>query len=52
MSQKLKILTIPNLLSLGKLYKLSFAKKYDGHKIGAKSMFDRLFTHHLKNSKY
>ncbi|URD87009.1 hypothetical protein MUK42_30614 [Musa troglodytarum] len=52
MSRKLKILTIPNLLGLGKLYKLSFAKKCDGYKVCVKSMFDQLFTHYLDNSKY
>ncbi|URE45231.1 hypothetical protein MUK42_31699, partial [Musa troglodytarum] len=51
-SQKFKILTIPNLLGLGKLYNLGFAKKRDGHKVCAMSMFDRFFLHHLKNLKY
>ncbi|URD86035.1 hypothetical protein MUK42_24774, partial [Musa troglodytarum] len=51
-SQKFKILTIPNLLGLGKLYNLIFTKKRDNHKVCAKSMFDRFFTQHLVNSKY
>ncbi|URE47778.1 hypothetical protein MUK42_31709, partial [Musa troglodytarum] len=51
-SQKFKILTLPNLLGLGKLNNLSFVKKYDGHKICTKSIFDRFFSHHLENSKY
>ncbi|URE42972.1 hypothetical protein MUK42_33243, partial [Musa troglodytarum] len=51
-SQKFKILIIPNLLSLGKLYNLGFANKRDGHKVYAKSMFHRFFSHHLKNLKY
>ncbi|URE42263.1 hypothetical protein MUK42_23703, partial [Musa troglodytarum] len=50
--QKFKILTIPNLLGLGKLNNLGFAKKCDGHKVCPKSMFDQFFLHHLKNSKY
>ncbi|URD74368.1 hypothetical protein MUK42_33770, partial [Musa troglodytarum] len=50
--QKFKILTIPNLLGLGKLNNLSFVKKHDCHKVCAKSMFDRFFSHHLENSKY
>ncbi|URE04714.1 hypothetical protein MUK42_20922 [Musa troglodytarum] len=40
-SRKFKILTIPNLFVIRKLYNLSFAKKHDGHKVYAKSMFDR-----------
>ncbi|URE44022.1 hypothetical protein MUK42_32224, partial [Musa troglodytarum] len=51
-SQKFKILTIPNVLGLGKLNKLGFAKKHDGHKVYAMSMFDRFFSHQLENSKY
>ncbi|URD72961.1 hypothetical protein MUK42_33769, partial [Musa troglodytarum] len=51
-SRKFKILTIPNLLGIGKWYNLSFTKKHDDHKVCAKSMFDRFFLHHLANSKY
>ncbi|URE11985.1 hypothetical protein MUK42_14458, partial [Musa troglodytarum] len=51
-SRKFKILTIPNILGLGKLYKLGFTKKLDVHKFCTKSIFDRFFLHHLKNSKY
>ncbi|URD88817.1 hypothetical protein MUK42_14256, partial [Musa troglodytarum] len=51
-AQKFKILIIPNLLGIGKLYNLGFAKKHDGHKVYAKSMFDRFFVHRLENSKY
>ncbi|URD92570.1 hypothetical protein MUK42_37234, partial [Musa troglodytarum] len=50
-SQKFKILAIPNLLALGKLHKLGFAKKRDGHKLCIKSKFDQFFACHLKNSK-
>ncbi|URE42262.1 hypothetical protein MUK42_23703, partial [Musa troglodytarum] len=52
-SQKFKILTIPNLLGLGKLYNLGYAKKRDGHKVCTKSKFDQFFfSYHLDNSKY
>ncbi|URD87997.1 hypothetical protein MUK42_26151, partial [Musa troglodytarum] len=51
-SQKFKILTILNLLGLGKLCNLGFTKKFNGNKVCAKSMFDRFFLHCLKNSKY
>ncbi|URE49587.1 hypothetical protein MUK42_32443, partial [Musa troglodytarum] len=51
-SRKFKILTIPNLLGLGKLYNLGFAKKHDGHKVCTKLMLDQFFVHHLKNLKY
>ncbi|URE47737.1 hypothetical protein MUK42_33242, partial [Musa troglodytarum] len=52
LSRKFKILIIPNLLCLGKLNNLGFTKKYDGHKVCTKSMFDRFFSHHLENLKY
>ncbi|RRT68603.1 hypothetical protein B296_00027472, partial [Ensete ventricosum] len=55
-SQKFKILVIPNVLAHGKLYDHGFMKKYDGHKLCAKSRvklsFDRFFMHRLENSKY
>ncbi|URD90338.1 hypothetical protein MUK42_31168, partial [Musa troglodytarum] len=51
-SQKFKILTIPNLLGLGKLYNFGFTKKLNGHKVFTKTIFDRFFWHHLKNLKY
>ncbi|URE43641.1 hypothetical protein MUK42_33146 [Musa troglodytarum] len=51
-SKKFKILTIPNLLDLGKWNNLGFTKKCDGHKVCTKSKFDRFFSHHLENSKY
>ncbi|RRT31229.1 hypothetical protein B296_00056043 [Ensete ventricosum] len=55
-SQKFKILVIPILLNHGKSYKHGFMKKYDGHKLCAKSLaessFDWFFVHRLKNSKY
>ncbi|CAL9070999.1 unnamed protein product, partial [Musa textilis] len=38
-SRKFKILTIPNLLGQGNLYKLGFAKKRDSHKVCEKLMF-------------
>ncbi|RZR87115.1 hypothetical protein BHM03_00014433 [Ensete ventricosum] len=40
------------MLAHGKLYEHGFAKKRDGHKLCAKSRFDRFFTHHLGISKY
>ncbi|RWV86862.1 hypothetical protein BHE74_00044511 [Ensete ventricosum] len=46
------MLAIPNVLAYGKSYEHSFAKKHDGHKLYAKSSFDRFFTHYLKISKY
>ncbi|RWV80695.1 hypothetical protein GW17_00057989, partial [Ensete ventricosum] len=52
LSQKFKILVIPNVLANRKSYEHSFMEKYDGHKFCAKSTFDRFFVHHLKNSKY
>ncbi|RWV76868.1 hypothetical protein GW17_00062401 [Ensete ventricosum] len=55
-SRKFKILGFPVLLAHGKSYKLAFAKKYDGHKLCAKSRtessFDQFFIHHLRNLKY
>ncbi|RRT68158.1 hypothetical protein BHE74_00046976, partial [Ensete ventricosum] len=51
-SQKFKILAIPNILALGKSYEHGFMKKCDGHKLCAKSSFDRFFMHRLRNSKY
>ncbi|RRT31888.1 hypothetical protein B296_00058055, partial [Ensete ventricosum] len=55
-SRKFKILVVPVLLAHGKSYKHGFTKKYDGHKLCAKSRaessFDRFFVHHLGNSKY
>ncbi|RRT49719.1 hypothetical protein B296_00047913, partial [Ensete ventricosum] len=51
-SPNFKILAIPNVLVLGKLYEHGFVKKYDGHKLCAKSSFDQFFTHHFKILKY
>ncbi|RWV95201.1 hypothetical protein GW17_00042188, partial [Ensete ventricosum] len=51
-SQNFKILTIPNALVEGKSYKHGFMKKHNGHKLCAKSRFDRFFVHHLEISKY
>ncbi|RWV77044.1 hypothetical protein GW17_00062191, partial [Ensete ventricosum] len=55
-SRKFKILVIPVLLAHEKSYKHGFMKKYDGHKLCAKSRavssFDRFFVHCLENSKY
>ncbi|RRT45023.1 hypothetical protein B296_00043268, partial [Ensete ventricosum] len=50
-SRKFKILAIPNVLDYAKSYKHGFVKKRDGHKLFAKSRFDRFFMHHLRNSK-
>ncbi|RRT39400.1 hypothetical protein B296_00034769, partial [Ensete ventricosum] len=47
-SQKFKIMTIPNVLALGKLYEHGFIKKCDGHKLFAKSSFDRFFMQSQK----
>ncbi|RWW06183.1 hypothetical protein GW17_00030501, partial [Ensete ventricosum] len=51
-SRKFKILVFPVLLAHEKSYRHAFAKKYDGHKLCAKSSFDRFFMLRLKNSKY
>ncbi|RRT35861.1 hypothetical protein B296_00046759, partial [Ensete ventricosum] len=51
-SQKFKILVIPNVLADGKSYEHDFTKKCDGHKLCAKSSFERFFVHHLENLKY
>ncbi|URD87389.1 hypothetical protein MUK42_30998, partial [Musa troglodytarum] len=51
-SRKFKILTIPNLLGLGKLSNHGFAKKRYGHKGCVKSMFDQFFMYQLENLKY
>ncbi|URE08721.1 hypothetical protein MUK42_13492, partial [Musa troglodytarum] len=51
-SRKFKILTIPNLLGLRKLTNIGFAKKRNGHKVYAKSMFDLFSLYYLKNLKY
>ncbi|RWV77367.1 hypothetical protein GW17_00061813, partial [Ensete ventricosum] len=47
-SRNLKILTIPNVLALGKFYEHGFTKKRDGHKLSAKLSFDRFFVHCLR----
>ncbi|RRT58820.1 hypothetical protein B296_00046284, partial [Ensete ventricosum] len=56
LSQKFKILAIPDVLAHGKSYEHGFMKKCNGHKLYAKSCiessFDRFFVHRLKNSKY
>ncbi|RRT43169.1 hypothetical protein B296_00050310, partial [Ensete ventricosum] len=53
LSQKFKILAIPNILALGKSYKHDFVKKHDGHKLctkfRTKSSFDRFITYRLRN---
>ncbi|RWV85512.1 hypothetical protein GW17_00052689 [Ensete ventricosum] len=51
-SQNFKILAIPNVLAHGKSYKYGFVKKCNGHKLCAKSRFDRFFGHRLGISKY
>ncbi|RRT39413.1 hypothetical protein B296_00047775 [Ensete ventricosum] len=43
---------IPNVLAHGKSYEYDFMKKCDGHKLCAKSSFDRFFTHYFRISKY
>ncbi|RZR77950.1 hypothetical protein BHM03_00003162 [Ensete ventricosum] len=40
LSQKFKILDIPNVLAHGKWYESGFTKKCDGHKPFIKSRFD------------
>ncbi|RWV97770.1 hypothetical protein BHE74_00036260, partial [Ensete ventricosum] len=52
LSQKFKILTIPNLLAHGKSYDHGFVKKCYSHKLCAKSSFNRFFVYHLRNSKF
>ncbi|RWW50799.1 hypothetical protein BHE74_00042901, partial [Ensete ventricosum] len=55
-SQKFKILAIPDVLAHRKSYEHGFMKKHNGHKLCTKlrteSSFDRIFVHHLRNSKY
>ncbi|RWV98408.1 hypothetical protein GW17_00038757, partial [Ensete ventricosum] len=55
-SRKFKILAIPIILAQVKSYEHGFTKKYDNHKLcaksRAKSSFDRFFVHRLKNSRY
>ncbi|RWW56593.1 hypothetical protein BHE74_00036681 [Ensete ventricosum] len=43
MRKVFKILSIPNVLALGKSYEEGFVKKCVGHKLCAKSSFDRFF---------
>ncbi|RZS07997.1 hypothetical protein BHM03_00038917, partial [Ensete ventricosum] len=56
LSQKFKILVIPNVLANRKSYEHGFTKKCDGHKLCTKSRanscFDKFFMHHLRNLKY
>ncbi|RRT66757.1 hypothetical protein B296_00008358, partial [Ensete ventricosum] len=52
LSQKFKILAIPNVLVYGRSYEHGFVKKRDGHHLCARSSFDRFFVHRLENSKY
>ncbi|RZS19810.1 hypothetical protein BHM03_00052250, partial [Ensete ventricosum] len=56
LSQKFKILAIPDVLAYGKSYEHCFMKKCNGHKLYAKSRvesrFDQFFMHRLGNSKY
>ncbi|RRT65170.1 hypothetical protein B296_00027790 [Ensete ventricosum] len=51
-TRKFKILTIPNILALGKSYEHCFVKECYGHKLCAKSSFNQFFLHRLRNSKY
>ncbi|RWW62111.1 hypothetical protein BHE74_00030787, partial [Ensete ventricosum] len=51
-SRKFKIQAIPNVFSHWKSYEHGFVKKRYGHKLCAKSSFDRFFMHRLENSKY
>ncbi|RWV80417.1 hypothetical protein GW17_00058311 [Ensete ventricosum] len=48
----MKILAIPNVLAHGKSYEHGFMKKYDSHKLCAKSSVDRFLVHRLENLKY
>ncbi|RZS23832.1 hypothetical protein BHM03_00056827, partial [Ensete ventricosum] len=52
LSQKFKILAIPNVLGHGKSYENDFMKKHDGHKYCAKSSFDWFFLLRFGNSQY
>ncbi|RRT44963.1 hypothetical protein B296_00039023 [Ensete ventricosum] len=52
MSRKFKILSIPNVLAYGKSYMHDFDKKFNAHKLCAKSSFDQFFMQYLKNPKY
>ncbi|RRT71521.1 hypothetical protein B296_00017898 [Ensete ventricosum] len=50
-SRKFTILAIHNVLAHGKSYEHSLAKKCYGHKLCAKSSFNRFFVYRLENSK-
>ncbi|RRT49666.1 hypothetical protein B296_00024140 [Ensete ventricosum] len=57
LSQKFKILDIPNVLAHRKSYDHSFVKKYDDHRLCAKSRFDRFSRtvskiHNTSHSQY
>ncbi|RRT31204.1 hypothetical protein B296_00059110 [Ensete ventricosum] len=45
LTESFKILAIPIILAHGKSYKHSFVKKYDGHKLCAKSHSKLRFDH-------
>ncbi|RWV95752.1 hypothetical protein GW17_00041598 [Ensete ventricosum] len=55
LSQKFKILNIPNVFAHGTSYEHGFLKKHDGLKLctksRTKSSFDWFFVHHLKKFK-
>ncbi|RRT53250.1 hypothetical protein B296_00047231 [Ensete ventricosum] len=54
-SRDFKILAIPNVFTHEKSYEIGFMKKCNGHKLCAKSRFDRFdrfFMHRLIISKY
>ncbi|RRT31752.1 hypothetical protein B296_00054758, partial [Ensete ventricosum] len=51
-SRNFKIQAIPNVFAHWKSYEHSLVKKYDGHKLYAKSCFDQFFMHLLGISKY
>ncbi|RRT68291.1 hypothetical protein B296_00034302 [Ensete ventricosum] len=51
LSQNFKILAIPNVLAYGKSYEHGFVKKYNGHKLCAKSHFNRFFRAPSRNFK-
>ncbi|RWV86864.1 hypothetical protein BHE74_00044513 [Ensete ventricosum] len=52
LSQKFKMLAIPNVFPHRKSYEHGFVKKCDDHKLCAKSCFNQFNMHHLRISKY
>ncbi|RZS03186.1 hypothetical protein BHM03_00033332, partial [Ensete ventricosum] len=52
LSQKFKILSIPNIFDYGKSYEHGFTKIQNVHKLCSNLRFDQFFVYYLRNSKY